>query len=168
MKAINLFKKFLNSSSKEKQELLRLISKWSVCESDANDETYIHDICYGILIDYLSERIEDTLFFIFMNKWEKLENKMYQIESEGEEFEKAWDSIKRTKWFKYLCEEYIEDVVDKFQDEIWNQTEACMNKTGDYFFDEVTYGSKTWSEICELAKSEIDKEEIHKVKFVNY
>lgn len=165
MKA-NLFKMFLNSSSEDKQELLKLVSKWAVNEEDVNDEEYIHDICYGILIDYLSERIEDTMLFMFMNKWEKLENKMYQIESEDEEFEEAWDSIKKTKWFKYLCEEYIDDVVCKFQDEIWNQVEACMNKVEDYFFDEVTYGSKTWSEICELAKREIDKEKIRKVKFV--
>ena len=120
-----------------------------------------------MLINYLSERVEDALLFNFMNKWEKLENKLYQIESEGDEFDKDWASIKKTKWFKKLCEEYIEDVVGKFQDEIWNQVEACMNKVEDYFFDEVAYGSKTWSEICELAKREIDKEEIHRVKFVN-
>lgn len=157
---------FLDSSSEDKQELLKLVSKWAVNEKDVNDEEYIHDICYGILIDYLSERIEDAMLFMFMNKWEKLENKTYQIESESKEFDKAWDSIKKTKWFKYLCEEYIDDVVSKFQDEIWKQVEACMNKVEDYFFDEVTYGSKTWSEICELAKREIDKEEIRKVKFV--
>lgn len=157
---------FLDNSLEDKQELLRLVSKWAVHENDVNDEEYIHDICYGILIDYLSERIEDAMLFMFMNKWEQLENKTYQIESESKEFDKAWDSIKKTKWFKYLREEYIDDVVCKFQDEIWNQVEACMNKVEDYFFDEVTYGSKTWSEICELAKREIDKEEIRKVKFV--
>ena len=166
MKAKTLYKDFLESTPKEKQDLLRLVSKWAVQEDDPNDERYVYNICYGMLINYLSERIEDTMLFIFMNKWEKLENKMYQIETEGEEFEEAWDSIKKTKWFKNLYEEYIDDVVCKFQDEIWNQVETCMNKVEDYFFDEVTYGSKTWSEICELAKREIDKEEIRKVKFV--
>ena len=168
MKAKTLYKVFLESTPKEKQELLRLVSKWAACEDEADDEGYVYNICYGMLINYLSERVEDALLFNFMNKWEKLENKLYQIESEGDEFNKDWASIKKTKWFKKLCEEYIEDVVGKFQDEIWNQTEVCMNKVEDYFFDEVTYGSKTWSEICELAKREIDKEEIRKVKFVNY
>lgn len=168
MKAKTLYKEFLNSTTTEKQELLRLVSKWAVQEDDLNDEGYIYNICYGILIDYLSERIEDTMLFIFMNKWEKLENKMYQIESEGKEFDKAWDLIKNTKWFKKLCEEYIDDAICKFQDEIWNQTEACMSKVEDYLVDEATYGLKTWSEICELAQNEIDKEEIRKVKFVNY
>lgn len=167
MKAKTLYKEFLNSTPKEKQELLRLVSKWAACEDETDDEGYVYNICYGMLINYLSERVEDALLFNFMNKWEKLENKLYQIESEGDEFDKDWASIKKTKWFKKLCEEYIEDVVGKFQDEIWNQVEVCMNKVEDCFFDEVTYGSKTWSEICELAKREIDKEEIRKVKFVN-
>lgn len=166
MKAKTLYKDFLESTPKEKQELLRLVSKWATCEDEADDEGYVYNICYGMLINYLSERVEDALLFNFMNKWEKLENKLYQIESEGDEFDKDWASIKKTKWFKKLCEEYIEDVVGKFQDEIWNQVEVCMNKVEDCFFDEVTYGSKTWSEICELAKREIDKEEIRKVKFV--
>ena len=43
-----------------------------------------------------------------------------------------------------------------------------MSKVEDYLVDEATYGLKTWSEICELAQNEIDKEEIRKVKFVNY
>lgn len=141
MKAKNLYKEFLNSTPKEKQELLRLVSKWAACEDETDDEGYVYNICYGMLINYLSERVEDALLFNFMNKWEKLENKLYQIESEGDDFDKDWASIKKTKWFKKICEEYIEDVVGKFLDEIWNQTEVCMNKVEDYFFDEVTYGS---------------------------
>ena len=43
---------FLDNSLEDKQELLRLVSKWAVHENDVNDEEYIHDICYGILIDY--------------------------------------------------------------------------------------------------------------------
>ena len=103
MKAKTLYKDFLESTPKEKQELLRLVSKWAIQEDDFNDERYVYNICYGMLISYLSERVEDALLFNFMNKWEKLENKMYQIESEGKEFDKAWDLIKNTKWFKKLC-----------------------------------------------------------------
>lgn len=63
MKAKTLYKDFLESTPKEKQELLRLVSKWAACEDEADDEGYVYNICYGMLINYLLERVEDALLF---------------------------------------------------------------------------------------------------------
>lgn len=42
MKAKTLYKDFLESTPKEKQELLRLVSKWAACEDEADDEGYVY------------------------------------------------------------------------------------------------------------------------------